>query len=279
MTERFDLQDLTIHGQVDSVGAVSIERLIDSKLIASAVHWLQTESTNSNAISELRQLAESGHMPATVDRFPRLYVADRQMAGRGRHGRTWISDSDALTFSLVIRPDHLQIAPERLALAVGVSVAQTIEFSFAPLNSRLKWPNDVLVDGGKVAGILLETTQGAPDHFVIGVGVNIDHAPELGPTTATRSLAKAVGRPVCRYGFLESLIETMIAVFREDDRYVVNEFRRRCNLTGHRVTFQNRDKQDSGVCRGIDDSGKLVIETDAGKITCVSGEVSRVRKT
>ena len=115
--------------------------------------------------------------PLGSELLPRLYLADEQTAGRGRHGRSWHSGAGSLTFSLLTqwrlpteRPSNL------LSIAVGVAIARAIEFACAPLRTRLKWPNDVYVDQGKVAGILIETNHRAADRVVIGVGINVNDA-------------------------------------------------------------------------------------------------------
>lgn len=84
------------HGSVQSQAALAIEQLIRDEVILSAVHYAETTSTNTAALEHVRQASVS------ENQLPRLYLADLQTAGRGRHGRTWLSDDDSLTFSLLI---------------------------------------------------------------------------------------------------------------------------------------------------------------------------------
>ncbi len=170
-----------------------------------------------------------------------------------------------------------------LSLAVGVGIARSLEFEFAPIQAKLKWPNDVHLGGGKVAGILLETNQNAADRIVIGVGVNVTESPDLGddPTASdVQSVAQSVGRRVDRYELLEPIVTNIrqaIGLLDENADEVVGEFRSKCLLTGQTVSFRDREGDNEGDCRGVTDDGELIVETAMGRRLLQSGEARLVR--
>ncbi len=270
---------MTIHveGIVDADGQRAVEGLIVEELCKSVTYLQSTKSTNTRALQDLQRGS------VRDDQFPRLYLADNQTAGRGRHGRSWLSPAGGLTFSLAVdRPvsDH---AVRLLSLAVGVGVACSVEHEFSPLRTALKWPNDVYVHGGKLAGILIETSSLAPQRVVIGVGLNINSAPELDghlEQTESRSLSQVVGRPLHRYDVLGPLVIGITQSLNDlhgSANDVINSFRDRCLLSGRAITFQDGPARRDGICRGITDTGELIVESDRGTQHVHSGEARLVR--
>jgi BirA family biotin operon repressor/biotin-[acetyl-CoA-carboxylase] ligase len=147
----------------------------------------EVDSTNDVA----RTMAAEGAPHLT------LVVAEAQRAGRGRRGRDWVSTPGNLFFSAVLRPDCPVATAAQIGFLAALAVREAIgEFLEAPATVRCKWPNDVLIDGAKVSGILLESSAtGAEkvDWVVLGIGVNIAHAPDDVARPAT-SLARAGAR-------------------------------------------------------------------------------------
>ena len=143
----------------------------------------EIDSTNAEA-----QRRAAANAPAGT-----LIFALRQTAGRGRRGRAWQSPPGNLAFSLLLRPAMNAATAATLGFVAGLALAEAIDRLLpAGRSSRLKWPNDLLVDGRKLAGILLEAAaggSGAVDHLVIGVGVNILAHPDDLPYPATDLLA------------------------------------------------------------------------------------------
>jgi len=164
------IESLTVVGDVDPRGRATVQQLLSDQIIRSAWYGASTGSTNTQALAELKSQRD-----ATLD-VPRLILADQQTSGRGRHGRQWISSDQTLTLSVVIDGPGDRRKANLLSMAVGVGIARSLESEFSPLQTRLKWPNDVYIGGGKVAGILLETTANETDRFVIGVG--LEHLPK-----------------------------------------------------------------------------------------------------
>lgn len=221
-----------------------------SALGSPHLHLRATASTSDRA----RALAQAGAPHGT------LVTAREQTAGRGRQGRTWSAPAGtALLLSLVLRDP-----PDLLPLAAGVAVARVCGAA-----ARIKWPNDVLLDDRKVAGILAE---GRPQEgwAVLGIGVNValdvtDLPPELHTSAATLGLP-AAAIPNVRERLLREL-ETALAL---DDAALLAAYRERDALRGRRIRWA----AGSGVAGGIDGAGRLVVELDGGGRTELeAGEV------
>ncbi len=272
-----DDEDLTTIGDVDDLGFREVKRMIGQRVLGSAWYSQQSGSTNSVALDQARADA------LRVMRLPRLFLADIQTAGRGRHGRTWISDESSLTFSILI-DWHLgdDIKSKLLSIAVGLGVAESLEYEFAPRRTTLKWPNDVQFGGGKVAGVLLESSPSL-GRVVIGVGINVGSAPDLSSISdagPTRSISNVIGRPVHRYELIESVVTQIgsaIDLLDNDIDEVLAGYRRRCALSGQSIRFDDRNGTSIGKCLGIDDDGSLMVQCAEGLRRISSGEARLFR--
>jgi len=278
--------------QVDSHGWAAVQTLLAEQICRSVHYDRQMTSTNSVAMSDLQRIDISRHDGL----LPRLYLADQQTAGRGRLGRGWISNDETLTFSLLVNAAALQDAAPLLSMAAGVGVAQAIEHVCPPFHIKLKWPNDVYLSGGKVAGLLVEGSQRNVDVRVIGIGINVGWSPSLDtvspagdsgcqtlsyqPSPAT-NLATVVGRPLSRYDFLEPVVRSVlevIDVLPRSRKELLDEFRSRCLLTNQPIRLASHTQTTFGTCRGVNDSGELMVENETGKHAFHSGEVQTVRR-
>jgi BirA family transcriptional regulator, biotin operon repressor / biotin---[acetyl-CoA-carboxylase] ligase len=214
------------------------------------LHLRATSSTNDRA----RELAAAGAPHGT------LVTAGAQSAGRGRQGRTWSAPpGHALLMSLVLR-GALPLLPLAAAVAVADAVGE---------EARIKWPNDVLLGGRKVAGILAE---GRPqeDWAVLGIGVNVavrlaDLPPELHDTAATLGRSPADVEP-----FLAALLESIDRALALPTRELLDAWRARDALAGQAISWV----AGSGTAAGIDGEGRLVVELPGGGRTALdAGEV------
>ncbi|MCG8650709.1 MAG: biotin--[acetyl-CoA-carboxylase] ligase [Pirellulales bacterium] len=267
---------VTSVGSVETPGRRAAEGLLADQICRSAIHLASATSTNSLALEDLR----AGAIPTEM--VPRLYLADSQTAGRGRHGRTWVSNAGTLTFSLLVDWPADAVYFRLLPLAVGVGVARAIEFAYAPLRSRLKWPNDVYIDGGKVAGVLIESAPSNQDRIVIGVGVNVHDAPLLDDPNAppVRSISQVIGRAIDRYQLLGTLVGQIVEsmnLAQSQAEEILGEFRQRCLLTGSQVSFSSRETRQDGLCVGVNDLGQLTVQTTTGTTHLESGEANLLR--
>lgn len=211
-----------------------------------------------------------------------VVVARRQTAGRGRLGRQWISaPGDSLTFSLLWRfaPG---IVPLGLSLAVGVAVARAVakvstDGTALEAMPKLKWPNDVLLDGRKLAGILIELVPGEPNAAVIGIGVNL-RLPDAMPDEV-RVLATALPPTVLGGQFLGALLAELDEVCQ---RFADGGFAAMRDEWLALHAYQDREisvLSDGkaalhGFCRGVDQTGALLLEADGQLRTLMNGDVS-----
>ncbi|TWU22064.1 Bifunctional ligase/repressor BirA [Novipirellula galeiformis] len=262
---------------VDRNGLRVVQSLLDDRVCGSAVYRHSTASTNSDALGDLQRANVS------LEQLPRLYIADRQTAGRGRQGNTWLSSEDSLTFSLTIAFDLLAVDRRGLlSLAAGLATARAIEFLFAPVSAFLKWPNDVYLANGKVAGVLIETNQAMADRVVVGIGVNINEQPivENADAAPVQSLFSATGRTTSRFELLEPIVTEfmeIVAMIGESPDSVLAEFRTRCFLTNKSIAFRDGGIDYQGTVQGIAEDGALLVQTNAGLKRCDSGAVRLVR--
>ena len=221
------------------------------------------ECDSTNARLQARADAASGT----------VLVAERQTAGRGRLGRTWISDAGAsLTFSLLWRLPA-GVAPAGLSLAAGVAVADALRTIGVP-GIALKWPNDVLRDGKKLGGILIELAGSAA---VIGIGLNL-RLPTGLPPEVSRGAA-ALDRAVDRNALLAALLVALHGVL---EQFVAGGF------AALRDRWQALNAHDGapvrviaefsvpveGICIGVDVDGALLLETAVCVQRILSGDVS-----
>jgi BirA family biotin operon repressor/biotin-[acetyl-CoA-carboxylase] ligase len=232
----------------------------------------ETGSTNADVAAAARAGAPEGT----------IHTTDQQTAGRGRLDRTWTSPAGSgVIVSVLLRPDGVPAARwVWLPLLVGLAVDATVhEFG---VDSGLKWPNDVLVDGRKIAGILLErveTPQGAA--AVIGVGLNVTlRRTELPVPTAT-SLALEGATDTDRTIVLRALLRNLEALYRawsasggDPARGIRDSYARRCVTLGSQVRVMlPRDEVLEGRATGIDELGRLLVDGRA----ISAGDVTHVR--
>lgn len=232
------------------------------------------DSTNT----ELLRRAEAGAPSGSV------VVADQQRAGRGRRGRTWhASPGDSLTFSLLWRFPPESSAPAALSLAVGVALARAME-ELGASEVRLKWPNDLLLAGRKLGGVLIELQPGAVRSAIIGVGINLKLPPDLPPDVA--SAATALTTLVAPPGPQPATRERVLAIClkhlqRGLDDYASHgfaalhsEWQARHAWHGTTVRISGGGDDIVGLCHGVDIDGNLLLETPTGLRTVASGDVS-----
>ncbi|MBM4421134.1 MAG: biotin--[acetyl-CoA-carboxylase] ligase, partial [Chloroflexi bacterium] len=217
---------------------------------------------------------ERAHAFAANSWRPALVVADEQTAGRGTRGRSWYSSpGSSLLASWLFRPAPGD--PALVALLSAVAVARALDSVGAP-GSELKWPNDVLFRGRKLAGILATgATSGSDTMLVIGVGVNVHQAamPEELAGAAT-SLALE-GFAVDRLPLLTAVTRELVRVTAEERASCLGEWRRRAVFLGGQVAVTRPGEAVlRGVARDVDPDGALVVETAYGRQRVVTGDVT-----
>jgi len=245
---------------------------VRARLVAGEIIWrLHYEpsciSTQDLARAAVARGAEEGW---TV-------ITDVQREGRGRQGRSWEAPPEtALLFSTILRPprDVLPLLP----LLAALTVAGGIEVSTGAVPD-LKWPNDVLLRGKKLAGILLERPAGAD--VVLGVGVNVNQSRGDLPDGGT-SLAIELGHELEREPLLAAILNDLSNAYeradREGVRWIVPGWRSRSSMLGESVAFHRDGTLIRGIAEDVSDDGALQVRLDDGsRISVVAGEVERVR--
>jgi BirA family biotin operon repressor/biotin-[acetyl-CoA-carboxylase] ligase len=234
-------------------------------------HYAQTDSTNARA----RELAAAGAPGGTV------VTAAEQTAGRGRQGRTWTAPAGkALLYSALLRPlddRHLM-----LPLAVPLAVCEAAEALRPGLECGLKWPNDVLVDGRKLAGVLIEARP-RDGWAVIGVGLNLTIARDEFPAelrdTATSIWPDPRAVPLARDAETRNssagvLGERLGAWVEAPPAQVLAAWRERDALLGREIAWEG----GSGVADGVDERGFLLVRlADGDRVALGAGEVHLTR--
>jgi len=221
-------------------------------------------------------LAEAGATTGTV------VQAGHQSAGRGRAGRSW----DAPPWSSLLLSFTWQTHRPRAGLGIvspllGLAVAQTVE-GFTGIATTVKWPNDVLVEGRKIAGILV-VNRVLPDRpgtcLVAGIGLNVNSLPADLPETGT-SLRVVLGESVrldaVRDALLDRLSDVMTVLETGREAGLMPGIDDRLAFRGERVTVSDGPRRIDGVLRGLDPGGALVLECDTGdEVAIVAGELTR----
>jgi len=236
-------------------------------------------STNEEALG----LARGGAPHGT------LVLADRQTAGRGRQGRRWESPPGVgLWFSWMLRPD-LDLARGFLVTALGALAVAEAVGRLTGRAATVRWPNDVLVGGRKLAGVLAEARgQGSRlEAVVLGIGVNVGQLPADFPEELAgiaTSMAIEAGRPVDRVLAFQSIVESFEQGYdqmqRDGGARVLDDWRAAMSLVGEPVRLALSDRDVTGRVVAIADDGALVLEDEAGvKTAHHAGDVQRLTET
>lgn len=196
-----------------------------------------------------------------------VIVAEEQEAGRGRRGAAWVSPrGEGLAFSVLLRPSENRALWPRLSMAAGLAVAEALDrFGIA---AEVKWPNDVWVNGRKIAGILVESGEG---FVVAGIGINVgvQEFPGALAATATSLFLECGEAP--ELGAVLAAVLTRFDVWQAaiGSRFdeLLRRLRERCALTGRPVQLLTADGPRSGIARGFGDGGELLLEQENGTLS------------
>jgi BirA family biotin operon repressor/biotin-[acetyl-CoA-carboxylase] ligase len=254
--------------------AADLRQGLQTQVVACELEALtEVDSTNSYA----RKLAEKGTPEGSV------VIADRQLAGRGRMGRQWESPPAVnLYASVVLRPNIPVQQALHLTFLSAVAVAETLR-DVCGLDAQVKWPNDVLVGGAKIAGLLNEMSAETEQiHFVIlGIGINLNMRPEQFPEQLNYPVTSALiatGSPVDRCLFTRTLLEKLDSYYLEfcEEGFVPIRLRweKLCNMHERRVEVDQGNDLVRGAVVGLGDDGALHIRRDSGGLVRIlAGDV------
>ena len=248
----------------------------ETKWVAkTGYHYEVLDSTNKKA----KELAEVGCPHGT------LVTADAQEAGVGRRGRSWSSEpGQGIYMSLVLRPNLPTNKASMLTLVSAMAVSKAIYemIKDCGVYPFIKWPNDIVLRGKKVCGILTEmsTKKGEIDYVVVGIGVNV-HNCEFPPEISqmATSIEMEIGHGVARERIVELIwmqFEKYYDIFMEtyDMSLLQEEYQQMSANKGRRVTVLDPAGEFEGTARGITTNGELIVDTTEGQRLVSSGEVS-----
>ena len=257
---------------------IKVEKLqegLKTKLMGRYIFFShEIGSTNDWA----KELVELGAPEGTVA------LAETQTAGRGRLGRKWISPKGGLWFSLILKPKLKPPETVKLAFLAGLAVAETIRELYG-LKAQTKWPNDVLVGGRKVCGILSEmkTVGDKVEYAIIGIGVNVNfdtdkEFPKGLRETAT-SIQKALGRKIVLEELFRALLEKMDSLYqiflKEGSTPILERWKDFASFLGCEVEVYGDGERLEGIASNVDDDGVLVLKLKGGSARRVfAGDLS-----
>jgi len=242
------------------------------------IYLKETDSTNTRA----KELAAQGAPEGT------LIIAEKQTKGRGRRGRNWFSPSGGgIYFSLILRPAISPGETPRITLMTAVVLAETL-ISMMKLKLRIKWPNDILVNGKKLAGILTEisTEMDAVNYIVVGLGMNVNTRFENFPSeikkSATSILIEA-GNRVPRIKFIQNylkLYEKYYNMFKKNDfEPIMKRWKELADIIGKQIRVDVIGKTHIGKVIDVDNDGVLILKDDQGRLQRIfSGDVTLARQ-
>lgn len=214
-----------------------------------------------------------------------VIVAERQTAGRGRMGRKWISESGGgLWMSMLVRPQLDTDQMGVLSLASGLALYRALKSLYRLDELSLKWPNDILVSGAKLAGVLVEagSSPSGVKWAIVGIGVNILATPGAWEEVATPPafLAEKVGGSVARGTMLLRLLEEFIALYRSETfvESVLAGYLESCETIGKDIAVTTQHGVLSGKAIGVDRSGSLLVrESGSEKVICLDAQEVSLR--
>jgi len=284
---------------LSSESSLVAERIRNSSFVRHVEIYDELGSTNDRAA----ELAGSIEIP-----LPALVIARRQTAGRGRGTHRWWATDGALTFSVVIDTAMLGISMRdwpRLSLTMAVAICDALAEQLEPSTQRaasssapttadesphrdpssnrlgIKWPNDVILDGAKVGGILIESPSGAAtrERLVVGIGINVNNAWRLAPRESGGvgiALCDVSGRTHDLSAVLISAlnaIQSRIQQLAENSPGLPKTWQQLCWLTEQEVEVSAEGKRMEGVCNGIDIDAALLVKNASGTQRFYSGSV------
>lgn len=253
-----------------SLDLASVERSLTTSFMGRRVVYL----TSTRSTQDVARVESEAGCPAGT-----AVVAEEQTGGRGRFGRAWVSPAGKnLYLTLVLRPPLERL--RSLSIVSPLAVALAVE-DVTGLSPRIKWPNDVLLNGRKLAGVLIESEiEGAEvKHALIGVGLNVNFdtgaAPEIADVAT--SVKQELGGEASREDLLAAFLNRFEALYADAPRSPAahNAWRSRLETLGRQVRITFRDQVYEGLAEDVDTDGNLVLLRPGGsRMTVEAGEVS-----
>jgi len=264
----------------DPITADEIRQGLSSKVFGKKdiIFLNETDSTNTRA----KELAAQGAPEGT------LIIAEKQTKGRGRRGRSWFSPpGGGIYFSLILRPVISPSETPRITLMTAVVLAETL-ISLMKLKLRIKWPNDILVNGKKLAGILTEisTEMDAVNYIVVGLGLNVNMRFEKFPQEIKENATSILienGKRFPRVRLIQhylKLYEKYYDMFKNNDfEPIMKRWRELSDIIGKQIRVDVIGKTHIGKVVDVDNDGVLILKDNQGRLQRIfSGDVTLARQ-
>ncbi len=253
---------------------IVLNSITENTLVKDVCYRDMTSSTNDLARAEAQNGAGNGV----------LFIADTQTSGKGRFKRAWVSPSGAgIWATILLRPDMQVSLSTGYSILCGVAVARAIN-NVTGLNAMIKWPNDVIVNGKKVCGILSEMNNKKDkiDWIAIGFGVNVnidkkDISKEISHKATSLSIES--GKAIPRIELLKDILNQFEALFNEYEykkslNFITEEYESKSCVIGKQIEIIEGEYTKKGFAVGFNDAGALMLKTDNGIEIINYGEVS-----
>jgi BirA family transcriptional regulator, biotin operon repressor / biotin---[acetyl-CoA-carboxylase] ligase len=249
-----------------------LQRSLTTKVFGRKLFVYESlDSTNRCA----KAFASKGAEEGTV------VIADIQTAGRGRFGRTWLAEpGSSILFSVVLRPAFCKEKIGLLSYFAAAGIALAVE-PLTGIPFECKWPNDILINGRKFCGILMESTfqKNELDYIIIGIGINVNQMNFPGELEGkATSLRKECGREFDRKSLICTILSSLESLYGDvqkgDFNTVLREWKTRATLFRNQITLTQADARIDGIAVGLADDGGLILETKTGTRVFYAGDVS-----
>ena len=257
-------------GIPDRLTADDIKARLKTRLIGSEVLVFE-ETASTNDVVE--HLAKSGAREGLV------VFAESQTRGRGRRGRTWASPrGKGLWFSVLLRPTLPPSAASRITVAASVAVARAIR-EVGRVDARIKWPNDVIINDKKLAGILTELRVEADEILmaILGIGIDVNCEPDDFPDDLARiatSLQLETGSAQDRVALAARVLAALDECYQlalADFEAIADEWAKLCTTLGRQIVVTMGQRRIEGFAQALDSDGALLVRCDSGQMERILG--------
>lgn len=246
-----------------------LERLLDTNIIGKKILFFEeVDSTNNKA----KQIALEENEGTVV-------ISEVQTSGRGRRGREWYSPKGGIYVSFILKPNVSPEKASQLTLVSSLALVETLNAMDNNLNAKIKWPNDVLISGKKISGILTELSSDMEkiNYIVVGVGINLNTEKEILPENGT-SLKIEMKEEVSIKLFLKSFLEQYDSIYQEylnvGIDQIIGKWKNNSDTLGKKVKIIGINETYEGLAKDIDENGALILKTKEREIKVYSGDVS-----
>ncbi len=246
-----------------------LERMLDTKTIGKKILFFEeVDSTNNKA----KQIA-------LEEKEGTVVISEMQTSGRGRRGREWHSPKGGIYVSFILKPNMSPEKAPQITLVSSLALVEALNSMFQKLNAKIKWPNDVLISGKKISGILTELSSDMEkiNYIVVGVGVNISTGINNLPENAT-SLKLELKEDISVKLFLKSFLEHYDSIYQEyltgDIDQIIKRWKNNSDTLGKKVKIIGINETYEGLAKDIDENGALILQTKDKEIKVYSGDVS-----